>query len=99
MGKLVRDKVPDIIKQSGKTPIYHSLSDNTFFECLLDKLVEEANEVKENPSKEELADVLEVIDALVDLLGLSAEQLNEFKNLKKKTNGSFSKRYYLDDVK
>ena len=43
-GKLVRDKIPEIIENSGKEPIIRVLDDNEYKEELLNKLYEEYNE-------------------------------------------------------
>lgn len=52
-GKLVRDKIPEIIENSGKEPIIIVLDDNEYQEELLKKLYEEYNEVIEAKTKEE----------------------------------------------
>ena len=40
MSKLVRDKIPEIIRKSGQRPVYHSESQN-LKKLLYDKLEEE----------------------------------------------------------
>lgn len=69
-GKLVRDKIPEIIENSGKEPIIRVLEDTEYKEELLKKLYEEYNEVIEAKTKEETleecSDVLEVLIALLE---------------------------------
>lgn len=69
-GKLVRDKIPEIIENSGKEPIIRVLDDTEYKEELLKKLYEEYNEVIEAKTKEETleecSDVLEVLIALLE---------------------------------
>ena len=52
-GKLIRDKIPEIIKSSGKEPIIRVLEDTEYKEELLRKLYEEYNEVIETKTREE----------------------------------------------
>lgn len=63
-GKLVRDKIPDIIKENGEFPIFDILSDDDYKIELERKLLEECNEVLNSSGSdriEELADLLEVM--------------------------------------
>ena len=60
--KLVRDKIPEIIEESGKVPVTRILTDNDYEMKLCEKLQEELNEYKEFHEIEELADLQEVID-------------------------------------
>ena len=69
--KLVRDKIPAIIKASGSVPRTKILkSDDKYLTALKDKLVEEALEVQQTAVVEELADVMEVIRSLAKHLGI-----------------------------
>ena len=62
--KLVRDRIPEIIMQSGKRPVYSILSEEAYLAKLDEKLNEELAEYQERKSMEELADLLEVIRAV-----------------------------------
>ena len=59
--KLVRDRIPEIIKSQGKTCEVEILDDEAYLKALEDKLLEDVNEYRENPSIEELADILTVL--------------------------------------
>ena len=58
MGKLVRDKIPQIIEASGETPITRILERDEYLACLETKLDEEVREFHESKAPEELADIL-----------------------------------------
>ena len=59
--KLVRDRIPEMIKKQGETPVLRILEEEEYLEALDRKLEEEIREYQEDKSLEELADVLEVI--------------------------------------
>jgi predicted house-cleaning noncanonical NTP pyrophosphatase (MazG superfamily) len=62
--KLVRDKIPEVIRESGKKFRYRVATEDEYGEYLKAKLLEEAQEFFEDPCEKELADIFEVIDAL-----------------------------------
>ncbi len=97
--KLVRDKIPNIIKANGDIPYTRILSDEKeYLIALIDKLFEEAQELKDNPSLEELADVLEVIYAIGKKLGFTTNQIESARKEKKSLRGGFSNRVFLEKV-
>lgn len=85
MPKLVRDKIPEIIRQNdGVEPKIRIVSDNAEFQNVLDvKLDEEIGEFRNAPDKEsraeEIADVMEVLIALAARDGYSSEQIEEIR--------------------
>ncbi|ABR56567.1 conserved hypothetical protein [Methanococcus aeolicus Nankai-3] len=96
--KLVRDKIPKIIEKSGHNPMVYIAEDNEYMGRLYDKLIEEIEEFKENPSSEELADILEVCEAIGTYYGISLNEVKEIKNKKFKERGGFSKKLILKEV-
>lgn len=94
-GKLVRDKIPAIIMQDGRKPVYHQASEEEYRTKLLDKLVEEATEFISAPSEEELADIFEVLDAIIDLFGFDIEKIDKTKMAKLRDKGGFRERLIL----
>lgn len=97
--KLVRDKIPEIIRKDGKIPIVHKASEEEYRLKLKEKLKEEVAEFLKEESKEELADVLEVIDSICDFKNIDKKELEEIKLKKKKERGDFKNRIILDEVK
>ena len=94
MGKLVRDKIPEIIEASGVTPLTRILETEEYLSCLETKLDEEVQEFHESKSPEELADILEVVYALAEAQGCSREQLFSIYEAKNAARGGFEKRIY-----
>lgn len=96
--KLVRDKVPQIIKKDGKKYWTRVLSDEEHLEELLKKLGEELEELKEAKSVEELADVQEIVHAIADAIGSSKEELEKVRVKKAKERGAFKNKIFLEKV-
>ncbi len=94
--KLVRDKIPGIIKADSFTPIAHIANDEEFREKLLEKIAEEVDEFKENEDPEELADILEVVYALASLQNISPEDLEKIRAEKAKKRGVFTEKIILE---
>lgn len=93
--KLVRDKIPDIIKTQGETPIIKILKDKEYIEELDKKLIEETNEYQQTKEIEELADILEVIYSISGARGYSQNDLLEIYQQKHEKRGGFSKKIFL----
>lgn len=93
--KLVRDKIPEIISNSGKTPIIRILDDIEYVSFLEKKLDEEVAEYRESKEIEELADVLEVVYALCNAQGHSVEELMDIYQKKHEERGGFSEKILL----
>ena len=96
--KLVRDRIPDIIMQSGKRPAYSFLSDEDYLAKLDEKLNEELAEYQESKSMEELADLLEVIRAVAVARGSSIEEVEAIRQDKAAKRGGFEKKILLSEV-
>ena len=98
MGKLVRDKIPEIIERSGKICRTEILDDADYLKLLDEKLTEELSEYQESNSLEELADLLEVMEAVVTARGYSWEQLQTVKAEKQAARGGFAEKLLLREV-
>lgn len=96
--KLVRDKIPEIIEKSGKTPVTHTLSDEEYISELDKKLNEECAEYQADKSIEELADMLEVMYAIAEARGWSASELESVRKAKAEKRGGFKEKIYLEYV-
>jgi len=97
--KLVRDNIPQIIKDMGKIPVTRIASEEEFWEKLKEKLKEEIEEFLENEKIEELADILQVIYEIAKLKGISLEELEAVRKRKEKERGGFNKRIILVEIK
>lgn len=93
-GKLVRDKIPEIIIADGKKPIIRILDDNEYLKELDKKLNEEIAEYQADKSIEEMADVLEVLFAICEVRGHSVEELMEVRNAKREKRGGFEQKIF-----
>ena len=99
--KLVRDKIPEIIKNNNETPITRILSDEEYKKELEKKLLEEYQEVIEATGEErleELADMLEIITYLAQLENATLTDIMTIAKSKKEKNGGFDKKIYLENV-
>lgn len=98
-GKLVRNRIPDIIRGNGEIPVVRTLSREEFIKALLDKLVEEAEELRRAPPAErveELADIREVLSALHNELRLPVRLVERVRKKKKHSRGGFDRRLFLE---
>ena len=96
--KLVRDKIPEIINETSKTCLWEVLPDDEYIKALDMKLLEEVNEYLETGSAEELADISEVIKAILEYRGISADTMEDIRTKKLETRGGFKKRIILRSV-
>lgn len=96
--KLVRDKIPVVLKAEGKTVRSHIASDDEYWDKLKHKLKEEAAEFFHAESVEELADVIEVIEAIVAFKKIDNEALEQLRQQKNTDRGAFKDRIILDEV-
>ena len=96
--KLVRDKIPDLIRADGRTPVVEVLPADQRRPALLAKLLEEAAEAADAPDvelAEELADVLEVVRSLAADLEVSWERVVELADHKRELRGGFDRGLVL----
>ena len=96
--KLVRDKIPEIISKKGANPITHIADDKEYWQKLKEKLQEEVEEFMKNSSEEELADIVEVINAISDFKKIGRQKLESIRKKKSEERGSFKNRIILDET-
>lgn len=103
MAKLVRDKIPEIIKDSGRLPVTHIAAGQEYKQALMQKLVEEVQEVGKANTREELieeiADVLEVLATIMQLEKLNGAEVTAAQKKKREERGGFSGRIILDETR
>jgi predicted house-cleaning noncanonical NTP pyrophosphatase (MazG superfamily) len=96
--KVIRDKIPEIIADSGKKYNLKHLDDTSFLTELEKKLIEEVNEYAESKDVEELSDLLEVIYRISELKGVNSDELDEIRKDKAKKRGKFDDNLFLIDT-
>ena len=97
--KLVRDRIPEIIESDGKTCVCETLSDEDYISLLDQKLNEELAEYQESKSLEELADLLEVMQAVVKARGWTLKELEQVRADKAVKRGGFERKILLKEVR
>ena len=93
--KLVRDRIPGIIKSQDKTCEIEILDDEAYLRALEAKLDEEVREFHENPSIEELADILTVVTSIGLAMGISDVLLEQVMIQKYVACGGFNDKILL----
>lgn len=98
--KLVRDRIPDIIRENGDVPYTRILEEEEYRKELYKKLLEEGEEVVSSTTShetlEELADVLEVLRAIAALEGKELDDVILLADQKTKKRGAFRKKIFLE---
>lgn len=96
MFKLVRDRIPELIQQSGQICNYAEAKNLELFgELLRAKLIEEVNEFLSTGKVEELADISLVIETIAGILGYSEEQFKKVCVDKIEEHGKFENKYII----
>ncbi len=96
--KAIRDRIPEIIEQSGSKCNIKTLSDEEFLIQIEKKLSEEVVEYQNDKKPEELADILEVIYKIALLKGIPKEELEKIRIKKLEERGGFEKNLFLIDT-
>lgn len=99
--KLVRDRIPEIIKANGEVPVTRVLDDKEYKEELEKKLYEEYQEVLGATGKdrvEELADMLEIMKYLARLENSTIEEVSTIAQEKSRKRGAFEDKIFLEKV-
>lgn len=100
--KLVRDKIPQIMREDGVRPMVRILPVRQFRKALLAKLAEEAEEALETRNEQslarELADIEEVLRAIRIEFRLSSQRIEAERKRKLRARGGFRKRFFLESA-
>ena len=93
--KLVRDGIPEIIRSKGEKAETRIASTEEYWLKLKEKLSEEVVEFQNAENIEELADILEVIDAIIAHKDFDLEEIKRIQKKKAAERGRFEKRIIL----
>lgn len=97
--KLIRDRIPEIVKKAGWRTTTKTLRKTAFLGALKRKVSEEAEELIRAKTKkgtiEEIVDIQELIDTLIPEFGSSKTELRKLQALKRKKRGGFKKGLFL----
>src|SRR3989338_4854227 len=106
--KLIRDRISDIIAADGGKAVTRVLDEAEYRSALENKLLEEVQEMRQAPlpgaagqgahKAEEIADIYEVLDAIIVAHGFSASDIQVLKAKKRAERGGFEKRLFLESV-
>ena len=94
--KLVRDNIPEIMINNGANPVTRILDDNEYYEELKKKLLEEIKEFLESDEIEEIADIEEVILAILKYKNHTFKEVEIIRQNKANKRGAFEKKIFLE---
>ena len=97
--KLVRDKIPQIIENNGEVCETRILNDEEYLNQLNIKLQEELQEYLESGDIEELADMAEVMRAILSVKGYSYDEFEIVRKNKVNKRGAFDNKVFLISTK
>lgn len=97
--KLIRDRILEIIKADGEKSYFRVLNKKEYLREIKKKILEEAKELAGTKSKKEIineiVDLQELIDVIIQELGLTKTQIKKQQKVKNKKRGGFKKRLFL----
>lgn len=97
--KLIRDRIPEITKADGWVSETRFLNKKEYILELRKKILEEAKELNDGSGHsnliEELADIQEIIDAILKVKNVKFSEFRKTQTLKRKKRGGFEKRLFL----
>lgn len=102
MSKLVRDFIPTIIAENGKSCKWHVADEEERLILLARKIKEETTELTNAITKdeviEEMADVLEVMEAIAKMFNITLNEVTTKKYEKQLDRGAFDNFIVLEKV-
>ena len=96
INKLVRDKIPEILKARGEIPIYKTLSDEEYQEALEVNLQEKVNRYLKNKKESDLADIVETVECIMKSQNKTLETFIRLKREKNFNEGGYDKKIFLE---
>ena len=98
-GRLVRDQVPTLVREAGYDLTFRLLTDEERPRFLKQKVAAEAAELERADlarEKEEVADVLEALEAFLVARGFDRDDLRRVKEAKRKRRGGFERCFVVE---
>ncbi len=95
--KLIRDKIPEIIKAEGKIVKTKILNNEDYRKELNRKLQEEVKEYLEDNNVEELADIVEVVYGILNSMNIPIDDFEKKRKGKAEKNGAFKEKIFLQE--
>ncbi len=97
--KLIRDRIPEIVKEAGWVPTVRILRKSEFLGAVKKKVFEEAEELIQSEDKrgiiDEIVDIQELLDVLASEIGITKPEVKKLQGIKRKKRGGFKKRLFL----
>jgi predicted house-cleaning noncanonical NTP pyrophosphatase (MazG superfamily) len=93
--KLVRDRIPELMRASGLAPRSRRAKPEEVLDLLFRKLHEEVDELQEKPGVEELVDITEVLRRICEVLGVGFPELEQARLSKARSRGAFEDNVVL----
>ena len=96
INRLVRDRIPEQMRKEGHRPFTRILDDKEYMYQLHVRLGEEVKEYLATRNMEELADVVEVVEAIARARGVTLEEVEGIRKMKAQRDGTFMGRVFLE---
>ena len=97
-GKLVRDRIPELIREDGKEVVCRVVRDEEYEAYLIDKMTEEVEEFRKTPTLEEAADIYEVFLTFLKNWGIELSDVRKFAQYKSRQRGKFDGGIVLQEI-
>ena len=105
-GKLVRDRIPEIVRANGETANFRIIEERTdYLAALVAKITEESAEVRDAVGSEdpveiakEIADLREVLDAIAAEFAIPSEEIEKVQRERREKRGGFSEKVFLEST-
>lgn len=100
-GRVVRDKIPELVREAGHDVAFREVGGEDRPRFLKQKVAAEAHELLRadvGKEKEEIADVLEALEAFILSRSFDREDLKRIKDAKRKRRGGFAKVYVVEST-
>ncbi|MBQ6240109.1 MAG: nucleoside triphosphate pyrophosphohydrolase [Firmicutes bacterium] len=98
VGSLVRDRIPEILRREGNFPMTRTLDDEEYLYQLHVSLKHAIEVYMSQRSVADLSDVLEIIEAIAEMRGVTDEEIVKIRNYRAMTFGTYHNRLFLEKM-